>query len=641
MIIFLLHLFLFAEITVDLNSPSYSGGILSTDGGGIISAPRFHLQASHIQYDRKTETVEAEGNLLLTFDTWILVGDRITYNFKTGHGTLYEGRSGLPPWYFGGKEIHLLPSHDLIIKGGYGTSSPTFCPNWKIESGHISLNKNHDFYIQRPTIVFGKVGLTYLPYFRGNIDWLIDSPVKWRVRWGGRLGPRIGMNYQLFQRGQLKGYLRLDYRTERGPGGGIETSYHSCDEHAHTINYVARDGSNDDTKLKTRYRFQGIYHRNWENTGTSLDFSYDSVSDEKMPTDYQDKGLSIQNARMTQAHIRHQHDQNWIANIFSRVRINDFQSVKQELPTLTLTTKPVCFLGFIHESTMRFSYLDFVFQESPKHLYATRFQFFHRSYTSCRVGPIIFTPDFGGAGYAYNNEQFGIFSTGAKAEVDIWKLWGCSLHRLVPYADYRFMTNSFSATNRDIFDISDGITHTNFLRAGIRNSLCNLSNDTYTYMFFNQYTIPRLYTDLTWRATSRSKFLVGTSLYFPRNQIDTLNLRGEVTLSDNLAVATEYRTRGKHAWRKADPENFFLESHRGADAGALGSKRQVFLSHIYWKMGRHFASEAEYRCGWDRTEKGFAEYQINFHIDLPDSWKVRLSYQEKENGKHYSLNFSI
>ena len=57
--------------TVNLNTPHYQDGVISTHQGGVINSPELRIQARHIIYTNKTEKsgpihrVFAEGDLMV------------------------------------------------------------------------------------------------------------------------------------------------------------------------------------------------------------------------------------------------------------------------------------------------------------------------------------------------------------------------------------------------------------------------------------------------------------------------------------------------------------------------------------------------------------------------------------------------
>lgn len=102
------------SVVVDLLDPRYENGIVTTEHGGVLTTRDLRIQAQKIIYTRNLEseppvfTVQCEGNLLVDYKEWVLVGDTFYYDFLTHRGYITCGRTGAPPWFVGGEEIQLL-----------------------------------------------------------------------------------------------------------------------------------------------------------------------------------------------------------------------------------------------------------------------------------------------------------------------------------------------------------------------------------------------------------------------------------------------------------------------------------------------------------------------------------------------------
>lgn len=99
-------------ITVDLRNPTFSEGILETHEGGVVTAPNVRIQAQKIRYIRNEvdgkAQLEAEEDLIIEFGEYIFVGKRLEYNFEEHKGILYQGRTGIEPWFIGEKKFILI-----------------------------------------------------------------------------------------------------------------------------------------------------------------------------------------------------------------------------------------------------------------------------------------------------------------------------------------------------------------------------------------------------------------------------------------------------------------------------------------------------------------------------------------------------
>jgi lipopolysaccharide assembly outer membrane protein LptD (OstA) len=145
------------EVTVDLRNPLFSDGILTTEEGGVAKGPNFRLQALKIKYTKKEEqtTVEAEEQLIVEFGEYVFVGDRIFYDFQKKEGVIFNGRTGIEPWYIGGERIELRPDGTYYIYNGFFTTSENVDPEWVILAQEAVIEEKQYFKAQRVHLKLG------------------------------------------------------------------------------------------------------------------------------------------------------------------------------------------------------------------------------------------------------------------------------------------------------------------------------------------------------------------------------------------------------------------------------------------------------------------------------------------------------
>lgn len=666
-------------ISVDLHSPTYSDGILSTEEGGVIKGKDIRIQARKILYTRKKVdgqpvcTLSAEDSVMLEFGPYVFVGERLEYDFQTNSGFIYDARTALEPWYFGGKKIELCPDGSYRILNGFVTTSENYFPEWKVTSDEASLEEGHYIRAKNVYFTFVKLPLFWLPSFCIDLDTILDNPIRYNVRWGGRQGPRIGLTYEVFSWNHWKTFFRFDYRINRGPGVGFETYYHSSDRSAEfrSINYVARDSSLLHPSEKTRYRFQGVYHNSIVYNRATIDLTYDKLSDKDMATDYRDKGLELDTALRTKLHVRRQEDF-WISNFYTVVRFNSFQTIKQELPCLETSWKPFLLgpTGVLTEMNVSASYLDFAYATPNRFnipdYHSTRFSYTQRFYRSWRVGIFNFSPEIGCTAIYYGNSPqradrllaFGSFST--KAYTKFERFFGSCKHTIQPYLLYQYLTfPTTSPRDHYIFDIDDGWYRLNALRFGLVNGIyCKESPgclqrpfyaDIFAYAFFDTPSIPavvpKVYAQLRFMSLDSLRHTFVTAWDFEKRQLDEFNFRNDWTINEDIAFAAEFRHRSAFHWRKVDPTNFILDSFRSVESlrhSSLSDRRNTVLFHLFYRFHPCWAFEFESRHGWDRMkEPSYNEFEVNLNATIRSCWHVQLSYRHKEDDDRIAVYLSV
>lgn len=659
---------LFAQgICVNLREPEYCNGVLKTTQGGVITGPNIRIQGQKIYYTRKMVDgkpvfqAEAEGDLMLELGDYVFVGEKLIYDFQTKTGIVYNGRTALEPWYFGGKEIELCEDGSYRIHHGYVTTSENICPDWTISTEFASLRDNKYLRAKHVNFRILRFPVLWVPTFRANLNYIFDSPFRYYFGWGGAEGPRAGLLYEFFKWERWKAFVRLDYRVRRGFGGGIETYYSSpCHkEEFRTINYFARDSSVYIPSERSRYRFEGVYYNSWQDGTLSLDFSYDKLSDKDMASDYNGNGIELYTGERTQFFLRKQHCA-WISSLYARVRLNSFQTVKQELPTFAFFLKPYTIgrTGIVGDSLFRASYLDYEYANNlvDVHDYnSTRLEYQQKFYRPFTHRFITATPSASLVSIYYgnspeNNEQLlalGVLSLDINARLN--RTYSRFKHNMQPYAIYTYYTSPTSSPNEHyIFDLDDGWAYVNMLRFGTRHTIsfkqCDLpiellAADIYAFAFFHKEnkfrgSIPKIYADATWHTFPTLAFKLTSAWDTEHNLMDHFNFRTEWTVSSDLAIAGEYRQRSPYAWRKVDYDNFVLDFFRTENElfnSSLSDRRRTLLLHVFYRFHPNYALEWESRLGWNRRfEPSYNEFEVNLHARVQSAWKFVLSYQHTE-----------
>lgn len=664
--------------TIDLHNPAYSDGKVYTESGGVITARDIRIQAQKIVYTGKNPDgsrvshVSAECGLILEFGDYVFIGERLEYDFIDRSGIIYQGRTMVEPWYFGGDIILLHPDGSYTIYNGTITTSPCTDPDWQITVDEANLCDDRYLKARNVKFRFLDVPIFWLPSMDADLDSIFDSPIRYNVKWGSRQGHRFGLSYEIFSWEQWKAFLRLDYRIKHGLGGGFETSYHSLDKQTwfESINYVARDSSIIHPSQRFRYRFQGIGETKFEDDRVSVYLSYDKISDIDMPTDYNDRGLELDTAGRTELLICRK-EESWVANLNTRVRINNFQTIKQELPTLELNWRPFTIgrTGIVSETVCKASYLDFVYGNNQlfDHDYgSTRFELSPLFYRNFALGQVNATPEVGGVFIAYGNspgsssKYLALGKFGCTLDIDFWRYYGNCKHVMTPYIQYSYYTSPTVSPNAHyIFDIEDGWYRLDLMRFGLRQSfyrkLCSgdvmrqVYADIYANAFYDTKTfaqvVPKVYADVCFNTFSFLKHNVFTAWNFNQNQLDFFNVRTEWTVNIDLALALEYRHRSAYDWRKADHTNFILDSFRSVSQlkhSQLSDRRDTILFHMFYRFHPTWAFQVESRHGWNRKfEPSYNEYEFDLIGTLPSAWNLKLSYQHKEDDDRVSMYMTI
>ena len=671
-------------ISIDLNDPTYLDGCLTTSGGGVISAPELRIQARNITYQRQRksgiETIDASDQLMVQCGDYLFIGKHLHYDVTNNSGFIKCGRSVIEPWYFGGETISLCSDKSFLIDNGFITTSEGETHDWALLSDSIFLSNEREIQARNVTFKVWQLPLFWMPKFSMRLASFSDSPFHYQLRWGGEQGPRLRVIYDLLSWEHFRTALRFEYRLKRGPGIGVETDYCSPNQHeAHeTISYIARDSAICQPHERIRYRLQGKYRNCFNDNKTSLHLCYDKLSDKEMAEDYCDETLNIAEAGRTEFHLRHQ-ECSWISNFVTRLQINNFQTVKEEIPTLQLTAHPYTIFnsGIIGENSFTASYLNYEHASNLRNVHdyqSTRVELRTAYYCPFHYGCTTITPRISGIGIYYGNSPEkepqmvtnGLFNIDAITR--FYRQYNHYRHLIEPYASYHYVTFPNKLPDEHFtFDIEDGWYQLNHMRIGIRNQLfirgksidnierC-LNFDLFSDSFFNTATIPRSFYKvigrLAWQPNSRLRHTTSAGWNCFAGQLDFVNYRMEYTLSENFAISAEYRHRGRYQWRKVDHDNFIVDSFHTIPAlltSKMSDKRDTLLLHTFCRFHPFWAVEYQVRHGWNRSrdskhpeiKTAYTEMQADLHTNLGSTWNLTLSYQLKEDDHRIALYFNL
>ena len=157
--------------------------------------------------------------------------------------------------------------------------------------------------------------------------------------------------------------------------------------------------------------------------------------------------------------------------------------------------------------------------------------------------------------------------------------------------------------------------------------------------------IPKIYANISYNSFSTLRHTFQSCYNIQYTLTDYFNFRTEWTVSDDLALAGEYRHRSAHDWRKADHTNFILDSFRSDRElfhSRLSDRRDTFLMHPLYRVHPNWALEIEARHGWNRKrEPSYNEFEIDILGTLRSAWNIKVSYQRKEEEDRIAFYISV
>lgn len=665
-------------LIIELNNPSYKNGILTTHDGGVIRNSEIRIQAKTIQYTRiegdvPIHKIEAESDLMVQYKNKVYIGEELEYDFIKNEGTIYQGKTFSSPWYIGGDKIDLKNNGTYRVKNVFLTTCENRDSTWDIHAGKVEVINQQLLKANDIQFRFFKVPTFWLPSFKTNLKKFFSTPlIRYKLNYDKHSGVRGSMRYRLYSWKDFALFGRVDYRFKKGFGGAIETEYFSKENKTSLItrSYLASDTLPNDPKKKQRYRLQGAFHSTSPQKSTTFDMTWDKFSDIHMPSDFKSDDFEIDTARKTEAKMRHQ-ENNFISILYAKPRLNNFETVKQEIPSFYTSIRPYQLppLGIITDNTAKLSYLDFVYSNKLKqHLNdfnSVRIQTTNSIYRPFNFKGFKLTPNIGIIGIYYNhlpyNDDFGglgILQYGCKLSTLLFKNYTKYKHIIQPYLDYKGLSKpTLDNSNHYIFSIEDGYYRTNQLQGGVKNQffILNENNgkpyfeiDFFANAFLGSHklhkVIPKGYLDLIWNLPSMSlnSYLCWN---IEKQILDFSNISLAATLNENIAGSIEFRYRSSYDWRKANKDNFTLDLYQPSSSlhySPLSDKRNTILTKLFFRFSPFWSCLVESHHGWNRYgEPPYNELKINLYTMISSFWQLRISYTHTQVDDRISFGASL
>lgn len=670
-----------AQVHIDLCNPVFKNGVLYTTEGGVIHNQDLRIQARNIQYFHRMEgelmvqKIEAEGDLMIQYKGRSFIGSELEFDLTKKTGTIFDGRTFTSIWYVGGEKIQLGPNGNYKIRNAFITASEEKKGACDLFAKKVKVVKDQYVQAQNVRLRLYQVPIFLLPSFRIGLTKSKDPLFDYYINWNK--GPKAGLRYQFYSWRDLNLYGRVEYRLSKGWGGAFETEYLPEDRLTtfFTRNYVGTDRLFNAVDSEFRYRVQGAFCSQSKSGKTKTTLTWDKYSDVRMPGDFNSPDFEVNTAMKTIFYV-HTQEKPYMASLKLRPRLNSFESIKQDLPTLFFSLRPTVIknTGVVSSTFLKASYLDFQYSDqlttSLKSFHSPRVELYEKLYRPTHFGPVTFTPHFDLRGIFYGTspshemKTLGLLSYGARVNLHGQKQFSRYKHVIEPYLDYKALSPpTVSADDHFIFSIQDGYHQIQQIEIGIHNLLfskkrsckeASFTADLYANAFFADTTIPqlipRLYLYLAWRLPS-----VHVTLHncynFRHDLMDFSKARLKWTINKDIAFCIEGRYRSKYDWRKANHDSFILDvtrSERQLLDSPLSDRRVTFLTNAFIRLTPFWELAFETHHGFHRLfknhikEEPYNEFQIHLYTWISSAWKLHLYYgYTLHNHFDWTINFQL
>jgi hypothetical protein len=353
------------------------------------SAVIFHGgQQYQFDTDKRTESVLAsgsvqavylKGNILMTEGGRTIRANELYYDFPK-HQALavnaemrnFEPERGIPIYL---RAVKLRQASENVFNADEVTltTSEFYMPQVSLNASRAILidttgidartekkveKSSYDATLYDVRMKLNRNTVFYWPKLRTNLE-QPDIPIKSaHVGHDSEFGTSVETRWHLSRLLGLKepsgvdSTLALDYFGKRGVGAGVDIDYRQQDYFGNVIAYVLKDRGTDDLgrasyrrnqdageDIRGRFRFRHRHYLPYDWQAT-IETSY--ASDENFLEWFYRSEFNVGKKQETLLHLKRLKD-NWAFSFLGKFRINDFQEMTEELPTVEFHLKGASF----------------------------------------------------------------------------------------------------------------------------------------------------------------------------------------------------------------------------------------------------------------------------------------------------------
>lgn len=183
------------------------------------------LSAGAIELNQETGAVDAEGGVSLKQGGVLWRGEKLEYNFKTHVLKGSEFRLGSPPFFVSGLKLGMDPTNRIhYAENAVITTDDVSEPGYRVVARTLRIYPGKRIEADQATVYLGKVPVFYLPKYTRSLE---RHPNNFSYVPGYRSlhGPFLLSSFNWAGTTNLSGTVHLDYRQQRGFGGGPDFEY--------------------------------------------------------------------------------------------------------------------------------------------------------------------------------------------------------------------------------------------------------------------------------------------------------------------------------------------------------------------------------------------------------------------------------
>lgn len=660
-------------LDISLKNPTYKKGLISTDEGGIVRGPDFYIQAQHITYlnQQGEQILKAHGNLLFDHKGKLYRADSVTVDFQHRTIEAINGVSHWGDWFLLGEKISLTFDGEGSFTNATLTTSNNEKDDWSIRAKEVEIKRGE--YIKAHPVVFhfDKLPILYLPSLSASLKKdESDMHISYRVRYSSQ-GLILGVQSLFYRSENWLHRAHVDYSFRYGLGFGVYSSFKSDDDITkfNCLNFVAQSKEGITHVESTRYRLLGGFTSYNEQNNIKIKGMYDKLSDKGMQRNFLDHHTKHVRAGLTKLTLSKE-ETDYLARLNTVVRLNTFQTIKQELPLFSINqhTFELGNSGAYVDQRFSAGYLRYVYAMNTPHATnfgSSRTELDQRLYRPLSFSVFQCTPWVGWRAVQYSSSPRNgstlqaIGEGGLRFNTHLVGTTPSTTQLLEPYVDMKATTSALKRADRVyIFDIQDsfervcfakpGFQHTAFFLPNTHGFQQSLYSELYALFFFNtphlQSSKPRIRWNETWNATEKMAWKTALEYDVRRRSWSYGSILMKYTLTKNLATHAELRAQDKWYFRKMDTMNYDVEAFHSPKrllSTELSDPRFSWILGFTWTPTPLW--EIDLKTIQGRNKRQSRYYSV---YELETSFLVRGALHcgfsiSKRSGKQCSYSFHV
>jgi len=330
------------EITAD-GETRFEGGVAVAEDNVVIKYGDTHIFCDLAQYNPETREVLLLGQVRIYRDAFHFVGERAVYNLESKKLRAADFAGDAHPFKLGAETVSSLGGRGYRATEATFTTHDSAKPDYRIRAKSVRIYPDDRIIFSNVTLLVGKTPILWWPYLYQSLreDMAFSITPGYSNRWGAY----VQTLYSFPIGDHASGQLRLDLRSERGPGAGLDSEYRFGKDNKSFGNlrtYIASDNDTEqnDTSIprgevdSTRYRVS-LEQRTYWTEDIRSDWNVNILSDRYMLEDYFPGEFTVDPQPDTFSATT-KWDENYTITLLTTIQVNDFQETTERRPELVI-----------------------------------------------------------------------------------------------------------------------------------------------------------------------------------------------------------------------------------------------------------------------------------------------------------------